>query len=297
MQAIRALLLFSMLCIWPIMPVQAGSFIHGVFAGYETNIDTANTPMRRDGITAVRLWTDIAWSSFGPNEASFEQAVALKSLGYKVTLLLQTSAVPTYQQARAYFDWVQTVPGLKDAVDNWEILNELNNSQYWAGNAQQYVDNVLKAAWDSFHPAGEKVVGASTTAWQADSSGVYGWKTTYNQALVDAGYLNYVDYANVHPYTNTTDEMESWLAAIAPIYGSKPILATEFNFKRMNDWNEWADALKSVYPTIYSTLAGVFYYRLLQSGSEGGWPGLLTTDYQPQQPFYQTWKQLTRYQP
>ncbi|WP_218081577.1 hypothetical protein [Anthocerotibacter panamensis] len=273
-------------------PVLAQTFRHGVFAGNDTNVASAIPVLQGENVQSVRVWANISWTQYTESIA-FQQARDFKARGFHVTLLVNTSVVPTYTQAKAYFDWAQTVPGLKDAVDQWEILNELNLPQYWSGTVQQYVQNVLKAAWDSLAPNGEIVVGGSTTTWQLGANNVYGINTTYNQALRDAGYLNYVHYANIHPYTNTVTDMEKFITDVKAIYTTKPILATEWNFKQMPNWQTWNTAIVTVYPFLRQYLAGAYFYRLLQTSGQGGWPGLVTQSYQPQQPFYDTWRQLS----
>lgn len=287
---VSGILLSSLLA----LPALCEEFTHGVHAGVDTNTTRADAPLKNLGIPEVRLWADINWDRFD-QETAFAQARDLKAKGYRVTVVFNTSTVPTYAQARAYFDWAQRQPGLKGAIDRWEILNEVNLSRYWKGTPQEYVNNVLKAAWDSLAPNGELVVGASTTTWQADASGRYSTSHHYNQALKDAGYLNYLHYANVHPYTNNAATMKSWLDKVSLIYAGKPILATEFNFKAMSDHTLWGRSLEEVYPTALAKLKGVYFYRLLQSASEGGWPGLLKTDYTPQNVFFNVWKDLSRF--
>jgi hypothetical protein len=272
-------------------PILAQSFRHGVYVGYETNVEIAVPLLQAANLNTVRLWADIDWNQH-TQPIAFQQAGEFKARGFHVILLLQNKNVPSYEQAKAYFDWVQRVPGLKDAVDQWEILNEINLKKYWLGTPKEYVQNVLQAAWDSLAPTGEIVIGASTTTWQVDAKSILGINTSYNQALREAGYLKYVHFANIHPYAYTVNDMKKYITEVRTIYDNKPILATEWNFKRMDNWDSWVHAINEIYPFLRANLAGVYYYRLLQSPSEGGWPGLAKPSYQPQQPFYQAWKLL-----
>ncbi len=183
---------------------------YGMFVGNETNVSKAIPVLNDLGVKWVKLYVDVNWNSKSEPSA-FQKAKDLKEAGFNVIMMFNQKKVPTYSEVKDYFDWAQNLSGMKDAIDVWEILNELNvveggNGKYWQGTASQYVNSVLKAAWDSLHPNGEKVLGGSFTVWQNEANG-----TSVTREYVDAGYLNYVDYGGSHPYTKSVDLMKEHL--------------------------------------------------------------------------------------
>lgn len=285
---------------------------YGMHVGNDTDTTRAIPRLNSMGVRWVRLWADINWGTH-TEHASFAKARALKAAGFKVILLLDNATVPSYASAKSYCDWVQdsrgssgTATRMGDVVDVWEILNELNLSKYWSGTPDSYVNNVLKAAWDSLHPNGETVLGGSFTAWQKRANGTYAYDTTVTQAYVSAGYLDYCDYAGSHPYTTSVSTMKTHIDAVRAVYGSKPIIVTEWNFKTKANWSTsstvrdaWKADLDTMHAYLKTRVVTVCSYRLLQSSSEGGWPGfmLANSSYTPYQPFYNMYRAWTNTAP
>jgi len=270
---------------------------YGMHCGNDTDVPKSLPVLKDLGVKWVRLWADIDWAT-QKEHGAFQKAREYHAAGYSVILLVSQQAVPTYQQVYDYLTWAVLQPGMKDAVDIWEILNELNvnnnfidtsSGKYWKGGASSYVTDVLKPAWDVLHPLGEKVLGASFTAWQWNGS-AWATGTWQVQPVVDAGYLDYCDFAGIHPYTKSVSEQIGIVDSCLSKYGSKPVLISEYNFKALPDWNEWARSLNEVRLQLQSKVARICYYRLLESSGEGGWPGIVKRDYTPQQPFYDMYK-------
>jgi len=260
----------------------------GMHCGNDTNVAKAAPVLKDLGVTWVRLWCDMNWTDQKEGKA-FALGRDFKAAGFKVILLLQCPSVPDPKAVREYCDWVQKAPGMKDAVDIWEILNEINQTKYWQGTPAEYVEKVLKPAYESLHTGGETVLGGSCTAWQDGK-----WGTSVTQALKDAGYLSYCDYAGTHPYTNKVVEMKDHVAAVRRIFAGKPLIATEWNFKRVADNAKWKAMLDEVLPFCRENLAIACHYRLIGMKGEGGWPGVVTSKGEPQQPFYDMYKTWTK---
>lgn len=260
---------------------------YGMHIGNDTDVAKAIPVLKDLGVQWTRVWVDTDWSL--QEHSAFEKAKALKAAGFNTIVEFNQAKVPTPEQVKAYFDWAQTVPGLSEAIDVWEILNELNVPRYWRGNPQEYVNNVLKPAWDSLHPRGEKVLGAAFTAWQNGD-----WGTGITQRYVEAGYLNYVDYAGTHPYTNTVKQLREYMKAIAKVYGSKPMIISEWNFKAQKNPKAWAKLLDQARPILQDRVFTACYYRFIGFNKEGGWPGIVSKNkqgnYTAKQPFYDLYK-------
>lgn len=291
-RAVPAFILFMILAHGKTEAVGADGFF-GMHVGNETDIPKALPVLNDLKVTWVRLWADIQWTAH-TEHSSFEKAKALKAAGFKVILLLHTSEVPTYAQAKGYFDWVRERPGMKEAVDVWEILNEVNLPKYWSGTHVEYVENVLKPAWDSFHPAGELVLGASSTAWQADGAGKYAYSVHHCRRLAQAGYLDYCDFAGTHPYTENASQMISHVTEVKSVYGTKPLIATEWNLKQRPDHTLWSQELDKARIGLRGLLVTACYYRFIGFASEGGWPGVVNSQYQPQADFYAQYRDWPR---
>jgi hypothetical protein len=241
-------------------------------------------PILRDlGITGVRLWSGLThWSNRFAANPIFRLARTYHDAGFNVTLLTQCKTeVPNYQQVKAYFDYVQTLPGLKRAVDRWEIMNEPDYRTYWPGTLTQYVKNVLHGAWDSLHPAGETVVGAATVS-----------NLRKMQEMIDAGYARFCDIANIHPYASNLAAQKNTINSMINLFGNKPITATEWNFHPRNE-SEWPTLLAQAYPFVSQKLESAFYYRFMVSDSTAGPAGAVQKNFSKHNPFYdliKSWK-------
>lgn len=264
--------------------------------GNDTDIGKAIPRLRDLGVKWVRLWADVDWEQH-TEHYSFQKARELHAAGFRVILELSSHSadqkkarVPTYAEVKSYCDWVQSAPGMKDAIEVWEILNELNLKRYWAGTPQQYVDGVLKAAWDSFHPNGELVLGGAFTLYQDKGHA----STRITQQYVDAGYLNYCDFAGSHPYAQRPGDLQKHLDELKAIFGAKPVIMTEWNLKSRKDTAQWAEMLETAKSIVGPHATIICYYRLLGTEREGGWPGVLKADtYEPQEPFYSQFRSWT----
>jgi hypothetical protein len=256
----------------------SSGFFDGVFVGGDD--PNKVIPVLRDlGAKAVRLWGSISSWGSRSETSTMKNAIAYHNAGFKVDLLLQNSStVPTYSQAKAYYQWALSVPGLRSAVDFWEIQNEPNISSYFKGSLSTYVNNVLRAAWDSIHAAGERVVGAGVTA-----------SRSANQALKDAGYLKYVDYANVHPYDSNASGQRQTITDIKNMFSGKPLMITEWGLQTSGT-TSWASQLDQNHPFVAANTAGAFYFPLKMTSTPAGGEGLLTSTMGKHQPFYDTYK-------
>ncbi len=269
---------------------------YGVEVGNDANVSQIIPVLQNLKINTVRLWANVNWNERQePSSRVFDRARQLKQSGFRVIVLFQNREVPSSAaEVKAYFDWVQTLPGIRESIDIWEILNELEGSKYWLGTANQYVQRVLKPAWESLHSRGEKVLGGSFSAWQET-----GWNTNVTQEYLAADYLNYVDYAGSHPYTFSVEQMKRHLNEVKQLYGSKPIIITEWNFlpqsraDHRRDYQKWRTMLDEVRPYVKGQVTTACYFRLHQLRSEGGWPGLIDYENNPVSPFYEMYRSWT----
>jgi fibronectin type 3 domain-containing protein len=248
----------------PTPPITNSGYFDGVAIGMGGDVAKAIPILRALNIKAVRLWDGLSsWSNRWKSDPVLQNAIKYHNAGFKVTLLTTTTKPPTYSQAKAYFDWVQTVPGLKGAVDFWEIGNEPDLTKYYQGTLEHYVANELRGAWDSLHPSGEKVIGGAPIF------------PSNAQRAKDAGYLNYVDYANVHPYNSTVSGLKSDFAKFKAVFNSKPLVATEWNFHYVTDHNQWASMVSQIHPFLDDYFAQAYYFGFEVNGTGSGAGGLV----------------------
>jgi hypothetical protein len=276
-----------------------GAELLGLHIGRDSKIDESAAVLSDLNVKWVRVFADINnWEN--PDTASnrspaFAQAIALKKAGFRVILELNAhnGKVPSSaMKARAYFDWVVRYPGLKEGVDVWEILNEINYDKYWKGTPQQYVQLALKPAWEILHQKNkEKILGTSFTGTQKTDGG-----TEITEACIAAGYLKYCDYAGLHTYMKSVEASKKFVDAMLKVYGKKPVLITEWNMKHgygnNKEWQKWADDLTVVYAhfTTKPSIKAACFYRLLETTNERGWPGLIKNGGAAQPVFYDMFK-------
>lgn len=276
---------------------------YGLHLGTDTDVNKSLKSLSDMGIYWTRIWLDIKnWAdpTKDNHSGTVSRALALHNAGYKVCLNLNANAgvVPeSYEQAKAYFEYLFNIPGLKDAVDMWEIHNELNLfNDYWKGTPEEYVNRSLKAGWDVFHPAGEWVLGGSFTLGQGTFGG-----TDVTEAYVNAGYLNYCDFAGTHPYATSFSELKTHVNKILELYGNKPVFISEWNYKSPSaasaNSTTWANNIELAMDYFYNTpqITGVCYYRLLDGGDKVYWPGVIFSGtYKPVLPYYNMYKSFPK---
>jgi hypothetical protein len=240
-------------------------------------------------VKLVRLRDEqLTWNNRWAGRPVWDAAKQYHNAGFKVIMLeTSTTAPSSYSQAKGFFSWIAGQSGLKNAVDYWEIQNEVDLSKYYSesGNMSGYVSKLLKGAWDALHPLGEKVIGGSPIF------------TATISKLLSAGYNNYCDLANFHFYSSSVDGLNSEIRQVKRSFGSKPLTSTEWNFQFLNvDAATWGNMLRQVESTVEANLVMPAYYRLVykaESGNGAGKGGLLNTDYSRRTPLYDAFKDMT----
>src|SRR5439155_14564341 len=104
-------------------------------------------------------------------------------------------------------------------------------------------------------------------------------------------YLNYVDYANFHPYGSTPDEVYQRAIGARDAFAGKPVLFSEWNIRNTAGRANWAakvDAARKLLATVGADSA--FYFPAIVTNSLGGVGGLLNADYTANEPFFDTFK-------
>jgi titin len=232
-------------------------------------------------VGSVRLWftNDESWELKGGEGIAI--AKQYHEAGFRVMMVIGHDTIPTLEQSTAFFNYVANYKDALKYVDLWEIGNEPNIWGFWRGTAEEYVNLVLKPAYEAFHPLGALVVGAGPT-----------WDVNYAKKLVSYGYLNYVDYANFHPYGSTPEEVYTRAIGARDAFAGKPILFSEWNIRNTAGKDAWAakvDATRKLLATVGADSA--FYFTYAVANTMAGPAGLINlTDYSPNQPFYDMFK-------
>jgi len=280
---------------------------YGVMFSSNENVANATPKLNDLGVRWCRVWVNISdWDTPSNNTGTgYQQAIDLHNAGFKVILHFNSlnGVVPNYTKAKAVFQWAVTKPNLKDAVDIWEIFNELNNTEYFnqahsttltlTQQAKNYIFGALKAGWDVFHVThAEKVLGGSWTLWQQGSN--YSTSSSYNlnltQAYLNNGYLTYCDYAGIHPYHESATSQRTFLTDFKSRIGGKPIIISEWGLKPGGyTATTYTTAMDSNLSFMKQNVVTACYYRFTPGN---GWFGLVSgTGYSTQvEPAYTTYK-------
>jgi len=231
-------------------------------------------------IGTVRIWWGMnTWNNRGGNWA-VREAQQLHSAGFKVIMTFSVSDVPSYQQAKDFFTYVKNKAGATGAIDYWEIGNEPNQKSFWKGSPSQYVNNLLKPAYEVLHPAGEKVLGAGPT-----------WDANFAKTLVSLGYNNYCDYAGFHPYGPSPQEVLNRATAAKAAYQGKPMIFTEWNVRGSEgNFSQWASEVDQARKLIAHSAEIACYFPFTVGSTMAGKGGVVNTSYSPRNPFYDMFK-------
>jgi hypothetical protein len=230
--------------------------------------------LRELGISGVRIWVGMkTWSHRGNGQA-FLQARMYKDAGFKVMMNVgvpETSSESNYQ---GFFNWLKSQKYFK-SVDMIQVGNEPNHYKSWNGGIDGYM-KMLKIAHNTLHPTGMKILGAGPT-----------YDVEACKELVKQGYLNYVDYAGFHPYGNSPEQVISRLKAARDVYGSKPLIVSEWNVRNQPNASQWAASLKKVREEMARYCNAAYYFSLVKGGSMAGPAGVFAnTSWSPNDPFY-----------
>jgi Fibronectin type III domain len=231
------------------------------------------------GVKSVRLWFGVASWKGTYGQKAINEAGEYKAAGFKTMICVDAPEVPSQATITAFFNHLASMPGALTNVDLWEIGNEPDRPPFWKGTASQYVNIILKTAWNILHPLGAKIVGAAPS-----------WDPNYGQQMVNAGYLNYVDYANFHAYGNSAKDIISRAAQYQKVYAGKPILISEWNVHTITDPTKWVTALNQIEAAIKNDAMSIFYYCLIKNTSSVGNSGIITSSLAPNGSFYSMFK-------
>ncbi len=108
--------------------------------------------------------------------------------------------------------------------------------------------------------------------------------------MVNAGYLNYCDYACFHAYGNSVKDIITHAAQFQKVYQGKPIIISEWNVHTITSPTQWVAALDQIEADIKNVSVANFYYSLMKNTSSVGNSGLLLDNLSPYEPFYDMFK-------
>jgi hypothetical protein len=231
-------------------------------------------------VGTVRIWWGMGtWNNRAGNWA-VQEAQQLHNAGFKVIMTFSVPDVPSYAQAYSFFNYAVHKSGAAGAIDYWEIGNEPNQKSFWKGTPSQYVNNLLKPAWDAIHPTGEKVLGAGPT-----------WDANFASTLVSLGYNKYCDYAGFHPYGPSPQEVLNRALGAKAAYQGKPIIFTEWNVRGSEgNFSQWASEVDQARKLIAHVAEIACYFPFTVGSTMAGKGGVVNTNYSVRNPFYDMFK-------
>jgi hypothetical protein len=229
------------------------------------------------GVKNVKLWyaANDGYDAL-PTAAAIDTITAYKDAGFSTTVTVGLKTVGTYAEAKTFFERLAAAPGATDAVDFWEIGNEPNHPRFWNGTANEFVQNLLRPAYEVLSPLGEPVIGGGAT-----------WDVGYCAQLQSLGYSNYCDYAGFHPYANTAAEAIERAVGAKAAFGGKPMIITEWNISgNPSNLKAWANEVRQVPEGLAKVSYLNFYFSLQVSISQTGPAGVYDADLKPNGEFY-----------
>ena len=231
------------------------------------------------GIKNVRIWYSVSSWSASPSSWYIDRAAAWKAQGYKVMLCVITPNVPSYDQAKSFFQRLAAYPGVKNIVDYWQINNEPNMPQFWKGTLKQYVEQNLKPAYEALHAQGEVVVGAGPS-----------WDVNAAKELTKYGYTNYCDFAAFHPYGESGQIVIDRAAGAKAAFNNKPLMVTEWNVQFVSDKAKWAREIDIAARGLQNIGTINYYFALVAWGGHVGPGGITYSSSRKNDLFYNTVK-------
>jgi hypothetical protein len=174
--------------------------------------------MQALGIKNIKLWYEIRNWNDPASAKDFKNIAKYKKAGFNVTVTFHNRNVPSVKQATAFFERVAEYPGATELIDYWEISNEPNLVEYWAGTPQEFIDNQLAPAYAVLHPLGEPVIGGGIS-----------WDVSYAKLLMSLGYADHVDYGGFHPYHTSGELVVERAKEAKAAFEGLPMIITEWN--------------------------------------------------------------------
>jgi hypothetical protein len=293
-----------------------GDGFYGMVVGPTVDADAAMKRLGDLRVNTVRLQTDIRdWAQPSANTGSdaydgwLPQATRLHKSGFRVVLLVNSvgGQMPSYARAKGVFEWLVGRPDAKKSLDVVEVMGPLteqaSNADAFsptltrAQQAERYVQGPLKAAADVFHHQKIKVLGGSFTLLQqsADFSRQAVVGTDVAKAYVNAGYLDYADYAGLQPYADSAHVQRDWTKRYTTVFPDTQIWISEWGLVRtaFPDGASYSQAMSDAGKALKDTVKVACYSgfttgdgpeNVVHSGLGG---------YQPNQPAYDTYRAWT----
>lgn len=247
----------------------------------EVDTDVAIPTMKTLGMKTVRLWYDVKDWGDGPDRKFLKLFKEHHQAGFAVVAIFDTPGLPKAYEVREFFERMAADAMAVESIDYWQLGNEPERSPFWKGTLQQYVDRVMKPAYEVLSTIGEPTIGAGPS-----------YDVNKAQELVDAGYLNYCDYAGFHPYGPSANDVIQRATAAKAIFGGKPLVVTEWNVQFQSDPDVWAEQVRLASIGLAQIAYMNFYYALSTTQTGVGKGGLIEEDGTQNGPFYavaETW--------
>lgn len=279
---------------------------------WSQHFDSTAQKLKDMGVKVARLWLEVrdvaerpnAWDNVSqrdivvtwkgvPNAQrpvigglAMKRAFQLKAMGFKVilTVSIHSPVPPTDPQlVTDFFNFLKnstryqngTGGTLKDAVDAWEVNQEVDLASNWEPSATDRVVGMQKYVELELIPAAVALHAGPVEQWEKIISSSVSFRPSDLAALLEAAAahnaLNAIDYAGYHPYgqydpsvgINQVKERVDGAVAVAAQY-NKPLAATEWNVRGYpRDGTrdaEWAAAIDKVYRDYIAPNFGMAVY-------------------------------------
>ena len=157
--------------------------------------------MRNMGMSWVKIQQK--WRPDSKPAELIERIEQAKAFGFKVMISLTGDPYPNSIDFNSYISFLQGVAALESPPDAIEVWNEMNIDFEWpAGeiSPQQYVDQMLKPAFQTIKATNPRIVVISgAPAPTGFDDGTHAWASVrYFNGLAAAGAADYLDCIGVH---------------------------------------------------------------------------------------------------
>jgi hypothetical protein len=238
--------------------------------------------MKSMGMKSVRIWYGINSFNAAINMGKIREAAAYKAAGMSVTVAFVSKQVADPASVKSFFQRLVNNGEVKNAVDYWEIGNEMNMHEFWNSSLQSYVSNFLKPSYEALHPAGEKVIGGGVS-----------WDVNAAKQLNNFGYTNYCDYAGFHPYGESGAIVAERIKGAKAAFNNKPMIVTEWNVQFVSDPTKWSKEITIAAQALAQNTYLSYYYALKVDGTHVGRGGAVYSNGTKNSLFYNAIKSWT----
>ncbi len=178
----------------------------------------------------------IVWPYVQPTQGAYDwstyDAIVAAAKAHGITLLASplytpdwaaSAPAPTWTAVPTTAAWMdfctQAATHFKGSIQYWQIWNEPNQAEFWAGTRQQYIDQLLIPCADAIHAADPTAQVGGPALAHLTSADWYDWLT---DVLQQAG--PHLDFVTHHTYDTGGNKNVTQKLTASTLFGGSPDL-------------------------------------------------------------------------